>query len=156
MPGAGPAKGLPDPGRDVPSGPRGRACRPPRDRPDVGPNSVAPRDSAPPPSGSKPGGGPRRPEGHPGAPRTGAVPGHPGHSSPQYPRPGSRSKPGPHGLGHTVTVPQPSPAGADDTQVNDAPAGSLPGRAPPTGGLPAAQPTVPGPGAPWGLHHAAR
>src|SRR4051794_25658272 len=37
----------------------------------------------------------RRPEGHPGAPRTGAGPGHPGHSSPQYPRPGGRSKPGP-------------------------------------------------------------
>src|SRR3954462_14097481 len=30
-------------------------------------------------------------KGHPGAPRTGAGPGHPGHSSPQYPRPGDRS-----------------------------------------------------------------
>src|SRR3954464_12314840 len=33
--------------------------------------------------------------GHPGAPRTGAGPGHPGHSRPRYPRPGDRSKPGP-------------------------------------------------------------
>src|SRR5215213_11480537 len=58
---------LPDSGRKPPSGPRGRACRPARDRPMfVGPESVAPRDSASPPSGhhvSWPGGGPRRPGG---------------------------------------------------------------------------------------------
>src|SRR3954463_10603012 len=46
---------------------------------EVGPESVAPRDSAPPPPGMNrevvPGGR----KGHPGAPRTGAGPGHPGH-----------------------------------------------------------------------------
>src|SRR3954466_16198098 len=46
-PGAGPAEGLPDSARHAPSGPRGRACRPSRDRPMfVGPDSVAARDSA--------------------------------------------------------------------------------------------------------------
>src|SRR3712207_3212462 len=35
------------PGHDPPSGPRGRACHPPQDRPnDFGPESLAPRDSA--------------------------------------------------------------------------------------------------------------
>jgi len=35
------------------TGPRGRACRRPRDRPAVGTGSVAPRDSAPPPAGRR-------------------------------------------------------------------------------------------------------
>src|SRR5690242_3110872 len=47
--GAGPAR--PDPGHPEPSGPRGRACRPSRDRPTRRTGSVAPRDSAPPPTG---------------------------------------------------------------------------------------------------------
>src|SRR6476646_2292498 len=47
--GAGPARSLSACGRGPPSDPRGRACRPSRGRPmKVGPDSVAPRDSAPP------------------------------------------------------------------------------------------------------------
>src|SRR3954454_9633623 len=46
--GAGPARGCPHRGREPPSGPRGRACCPPTGQPmKVGPDSVAPRDSAP-------------------------------------------------------------------------------------------------------------
>src|SRR5689334_3261651 len=45
--------GLPGPGRHPPSGPRGRACRPPPGPAAVdGPDSVAPRDSAPRPPAS--------------------------------------------------------------------------------------------------------
>src|SRR4051812_3951189 len=76
--------GPPHSGRQSPSGPRGRACRPSRDQPmDVGPESVAPRDSAPhlPAGGQEvdPGDLEASASGHPGAPRTGAGPGHPGH-----------------------------------------------------------------------------
>src|SRR4051812_41082859 len=75
----------PDSGRPAPSGPRGRACRPPQDQPMTSDRTrFAPRDSAPPPSDPWPGDRPRDREastsGHPGAPRTGAGPGHPGHS----------------------------------------------------------------------------
>src|SRR5215210_1923714 len=48
--GAGPAQRPMSPGRQAPSGPRGRACCPSGGRPmKIGPDSVAPRDSAPPP-----------------------------------------------------------------------------------------------------------
>src|SRR4051812_7386181 len=47
--GAGPARSPPGRGRQPPSGPRGRACRPSPEPAVVdGPDSVAPRDSAPP------------------------------------------------------------------------------------------------------------
>src|SRR3712207_6009005 len=51
------------------SGPRGRACHPSPDRSDEGPNSVAPRDSAPPPAGHRVGRGPAD-----GPRRSGGVP----------------------------------------------------------------------------------
>src|SRR3954471_6216645 len=59
-------------------------------------------------------------EGHPGAPRTGAGPGHPGHSSPQYPCPGDRSKPGPHALGHRPVKARPGAAdgGQNGTRIH--------------------------------------
>src|SRR4051794_22682013 len=71
-----------------PTRPRPRATvRPPRSgvspspgpADEVGPESVAPRDSAPPPTGMNREVVPVGREGHPGAPRTGAGPGHPGH-----------------------------------------------------------------------------
>src|SRR5206468_1090144 len=64
---------VPDPGRPAPSGPRGRACRRSQDRPTNRTDLLAPRDSAPPPTG-------RRTDREACAPRTGAGPGHPGHA----------------------------------------------------------------------------
>src|SRR4051812_9908342 len=60
----------PVPGRHAPSGPRGRACCPSPGPATVdGPDSVAPRDSAPPPAATTsctwPTGDPRRPGGEP-------------------------------------------------------------------------------------------
>src|SRR3954453_21497242 len=57
---------VPDPGHAPPSGPRGRACCPPKDRPKSSDRNPSPLAT-------------RRPLGIQGAPRTGAGPGHPGH-----------------------------------------------------------------------------
>src|SRR5215211_4165158 len=65
--GALPRGAASDPARAPPSGPRGRACRPSGDRPRSSDRNPSPLAT-------------RRPLGDPGAPRTGAGPGHPGHS----------------------------------------------------------------------------
>src|SRR3712207_1697054 len=85
--GAGPAGGPAGPGRGPPSGPRGRACRRSRDRPAVSDRIRSPlatrRRHPPEYREAVPGvgrlGWEAEPGRHPGAPRTGAGPGHPGH-----------------------------------------------------------------------------
>src|SRR3954468_22363404 len=108
-----------------------------------GPDSVAPRDSAPPPL--RPSAGRWSSvsrSGHPGAQRTGAGPGHPGHRGPRYPRRTGRCKPGPQvdsgpwsppplrARGGNQRLPRSLPGGRRRPGLNSTPAGRPPTRGP--------------------------
>jgi hypothetical protein len=112
----------------------------------LGPNSVAPRDSAPPPPGRHvlpwPGSGPRRPKRSPRRTANGSRPRAPWARLTTIPVPWRPVKAG--SLTGTDTRARCPPPGRTTPGMNDAPAGSLPGGAARPGEHPVARPTVPG------------